>query len=340
MGDLVADPVWIERSQHGEAVRDLQRRLIDLGYSIPLVEREGTFGEGTEDAVRCFQNQRRLRVDGIVGAQTWRALDESRHKLGDRLLYLKAPMIRGDDVGGLQRQLNALGFDAGREDAIFGPSTQGALREFQRNVGLSADGICGPDSVAAMARFGPPRDDSIAQVRELEVLRTVPAKLRGRSILVVVEPGLDVVAAAVSRSLTHSGADVLTDVCGVDHSLVAARANRFGVDALVALRWASDAGSPSCSYFASGPFRSEAGFRMASRVSLALGQLLPLPIEPTGARVSLLRESRMPAVVIELVRADDAAAMAEVVRHPYAIGEAIATGLREAIEEHTEPTPS
>ncbi len=336
----MADPVWIERSQHGESVRDLQRRLLDLGHSIPLVEREGVFGEGTEDAVRCFQHQRGLRVDGIVGAQTWRALDESRHKLGDRLLYLKAPMIRGDDVGSLQRQLNALGFDVGREDAIFGPSTQTALREFQRNVGLSADGICGPDSVAALARFGPPRDDSIAQVRELEALRSAPAQLRGRSILVVVEPGLDVIAAAVSRSLAQSGADVLADVCGDDHGHVAARANQFAVDALVALRWASNDGSPSCSYFASGPFRSEAGYRMASRVSLALARLLPMPPEPVGGRVSLLRESRMPAVVIELVRSDDAAAMAELVRHPYVIGEAIAAGLREAIEEHTEPAPS
>ena len=45
-------------------------------------------------------------------------------------------MLRGDDVLDLQHQLNALGFDAGRDDGIFGPHTADALREFQRNVGV------------------------------------------------------------------------------------------------------------------------------------------------------------------------------------------------------------
>jgi N-acetylmuramoyl-L-alanine amidase len=333
----VTDPIWIERTDRGEAVRDLQQRLVDLGYTIPIVERDGTFGPGTEDAVRCFQVKRGLRVDGIVGSQTWRALDESRHMLGDRLLYLKAPMIRGDDVGSLQRQLNALGFDAGREDAIFGLATQAALREFQRNVGLSADGICGPDSVAALARFGPPRDDSIARVRELERLRSGPAELRRQQILIVVEPGLDVVGVALARSLTHAGASVLTDVCRDDHSQVATRANQFAVDVLVALRWASSDGDPSCSYFASGPFRSEAGYRMASEVQRSLSDLVPMASVPTGGRVALLRESRMPAIVIELVRPGDVRAMSVVVRQPFVLGDAIALGLRSAIEAHTEP---
>ena len=37
-------------------------------------------------------------------------------------------MLRGDDVSELQRRLNALGFDAGREDGILGPETEAALR--------------------------------------------------------------------------------------------------------------------------------------------------------------------------------------------------------------------
>ncbi len=61
-------------------------------------------------------------------------------------------MLRGDDVAELQRRLNALGFDAGREDGILGPETETALREFQRNAGATADGVCGPATLAAIAR--------------------------------------------------------------------------------------------------------------------------------------------------------------------------------------------
>src|SRR5205085_7699443 len=92
-----------------------------------------------EAAVRAFQDQRGLRVDGICGPETWGALIESGFELGDRLLYLSGPMLRGDDVEELQRRLNVLGFDAGREDGILGPETETALRQFQRNAGTTSD---------------------------------------------------------------------------------------------------------------------------------------------------------------------------------------------------------
>ena len=64
-------------------------------------------------------------------------------------------MMRGDDVAELQTRLGRLGFgDAGRVDGVFGPDTLEALEEFQHNVGIAGDGICGPDSVAALVRLG------------------------------------------------------------------------------------------------------------------------------------------------------------------------------------------
>ena len=63
-------------------------------------------------------------------------------------------MLRGDDVADLQLRLNALGFDAGREDGILGDETHGALSEFQRAAGLPVDGICGPTTIAALDRVG------------------------------------------------------------------------------------------------------------------------------------------------------------------------------------------
>jgi murein L,D-transpeptidase YcbB/YkuD len=55
----------------GTSVRVLQRLLISKGYAIQV---DGAFGPLTETAVKAFQNQRRLAVDGIVGPVTWREL--------------------------------------------------------------------------------------------------------------------------------------------------------------------------------------------------------------------------------------------------------------------------
>ncbi|WP_318780348.1 peptidoglycan-binding domain-containing protein [Atlanticothrix silvestris] len=55
----------------GLAVRILQRLLIANGYAIRV---DGVFGALTESAVKAFQNQQNLAVDGIVGPRTWHSL--------------------------------------------------------------------------------------------------------------------------------------------------------------------------------------------------------------------------------------------------------------------------
>ncbi|WP_414564360.1 MULTISPECIES: peptidoglycan-binding domain-containing protein [unclassified Anabaena] len=52
----------------GTSVRVLQRLLVSNGYAIGV---DGAYGPLTETAVKAFQNQRRLSVDGIVGPVTW-----------------------------------------------------------------------------------------------------------------------------------------------------------------------------------------------------------------------------------------------------------------------------
>src|ERR1700759_4238151 len=87
----------------GPAVRDLTARLRGAGFD-PGAD-IGTFGADTQAALVRFQAARGLEADGICDRDTWLALVEAGFSVGDRLLYLTAPMLRGDDVAELQLSL-------------------------------------------------------------------------------------------------------------------------------------------------------------------------------------------------------------------------------------------
>lgn len=59
----------------GEDVKELQKRLIAKGYKMPKYGADGEFGDETEKAVKEFQRDNNLTVDGIVGKQTYAALE-------------------------------------------------------------------------------------------------------------------------------------------------------------------------------------------------------------------------------------------------------------------------
>jgi N-acetylmuramoyl-L-alanine amidase len=179
----------------GEPVRDVQARLVALGYSVDPDE-HGAFGSATATAVRAFQERRHLMVDGVVDEDTWQHLVEAGFVLGDRALYLRHPYLRGDDVGALQHRLDLLGFDPGKEDGIFGRRTDRALRDFQRNVGLPEDGILGPTSLQALGRLRPVGEGpGRAAVREEEAVRRPGMGLEGIRVAVDVAFGLEPVQA-------------------------------------------------------------------------------------------------------------------------------------------------
>ncbi|HXU96692.1 MAG TPA: N-acetylmuramoyl-L-alanine amidase [Jiangellaceae bacterium] len=171
----------------GPAVAEIRAKLHQLGL---LDSRDSdVFDDDVYRAVLLFQQERGLSADGVVGATTYRVLDEARWRLGDRLLsYVVANPQAGDDVLSLQRRLTELGFAVGRVDGVFGPRTGEALREFQRNVGLPADGTCGPGTFKALARLAPivtgGRPDNL---RAREALRLAGARLSGK--IVVIDPG-------------------------------------------------------------------------------------------------------------------------------------------------------
>jgi N-acetylmuramoyl-L-alanine amidase len=322
-------PTLLRRGDRGEAVRDLQERLLSAGEPVVV---DGTYGPSTEDAVRAFQHTRGLRVDGVCGTETWGALIECGFDLGDRLLYLRRPMLRGDDVVDLQRRLNALGFDAGREDGILGPETEEALRQFQRNAGIAPDGVGGPATLAALARLGTLAAGSVAAVRERDELRRTHHQVRDRRLFLVTDPGLAVLGGSIARSLREAGANVILDTTGDDHSILTAEANRFGADAFIALVAEAHDGV-RCAYFSNQAFRSEGGHAFALRLTEELRATLDQVGEPVGRTYRLLRETRMAAVVCELLPPDDPQAAAALVPRLPALSRAIVMGIRRGIEE-------
>ena len=283
----------------GDAVRDLQQRLTAAGLDTS-VEPRGAYGPATEAAVLAFQQQRGLPASGSCDAPTWTALVEAGWRAGDRLLYLQSPMQRGDDVAELQRALGTLGFDAGRVDGIFGPQTERALRDFQRNAGLTTDGVCGRDVLTGLEHLGRPpgRSTNVAGVRERETLRSQPPVLSGRRIVVGEAGGLDVLTSALDRLLQDAGAIVA--VLHHPHpSVQAVEANDFGADLYVGL--ALTDGPSEAAYYCTTGFESAGGRQLAT---LLVDELITMPElaigAPVGRWLPILRETRMPAVVCQL----------------------------------------
>ena len=321
----------LRRGDRGDAVADLQHRLASAGLTIPPGE-FGTFGAATELAVREFQTRRTIRIDGVVGRETWSTLVESGFELGDRLLYLRSPNLRGDDVATLQRTLNRLGFDAGREDGILGPNSATALREFQRNSGMSVDGIAGPATLDAFARVEVMAAGSVASVREREELRR-PEGIVGHRIFLAIDPGFDQIGIPLGRVLTESGAEVMHDVSGADDHALAERANRWRSSMFITVR-SGDLSTWQCLYYASGEFRSERGCHAAHLIGEELATVTTGPPHDAvaGNAFSILRETRMAAVVCSFGdgRAEHLAA---VLGQSAEIGRAIARGIQRAFDE-------
>jgi N-acetylmuramoyl-L-alanine amidase len=314
--------VVLRLGARGDAVLDVQTRLGALGYRIEPTE-HGTYGPSTERAVREFQQRRQQMVDGVVEDHTWAELVEAGYGPGDRLLYLRYPTFRGDDVRTLQGRLNLLGFDAGREDGIFGEGTDRGVREFQRNVGLPPDGIVGATTLQAFARLrpvgpGPGR----AEVREAEALRQMRADLSGIQIAVAVAEGSEDVegptglprsatlarlAADLEAELLGRGAKPVVIPSGPDAPPPEMRSrlvNHLSPAILVAIDLGVHedpaAEGATVFYYGREGYESRSGRRLAEYIQAEVTTRLGLKDDRCHPKsLPLLRETRMPAVHVE-----------------------------------------
>ncbi|MQA60508.1 MAG: N-acetylmuramoyl-L-alanine amidase [Actinophytocola sp.] len=183
----------LRRGDAGPDVAEIRSMLAGLDLlTLPDVAdaaQHGDFDAHVEHAVRTFQQRRGLLTDGIVGPATYRSLRGASFHLGSRpLAYLMAAQVHGDDVFSLQERLTELGYDGGRPDGVFGPRTEHALRNFQRDYGLVADGMCGAATVRALSQLSPrARGGRPVFLREQEQVRQAGPRLRGKRI--VIDPG-------------------------------------------------------------------------------------------------------------------------------------------------------
>ncbi|MDR2197350.1 MAG: peptidoglycan-binding protein [Coriobacteriales bacterium] len=142
----------IASGQGGPAVRDVQTRLLSIGYDLGGEADENVFGPKTAHAVSAFRERVGLAAGESVDAETWAALVDASFTFGDRVLYLRMPYFHGRDVRILQTALISLGFSCA-PDGIFGAHTERAVREFQMNAGFKDDGIVGDATWAALNRL-------------------------------------------------------------------------------------------------------------------------------------------------------------------------------------------
>jgi N-acetylmuramoyl-L-alanine amidase len=317
----------------GAAVDQIVGLLCRLG----LIEGDPPrhYDDRVELAVRAFQQQRGLHVDGVVGSATFRRLDEARWSLGDRILtHLPGSLLAGDDVFALQRRLLELGFKVGRVDGYFGPQTEAGLRDFQRNVGIPADGTCGPATLKALAQLAPMvRGGAPNAMRAQERIRAAGPHLGGK--IVVIDPMRSdqlppehgdraeeivhdlaarvegrLVATGVQAFLTASRAgrhrSAAAAVASTDELERATFANRAGADLCISLAVDASANPDACgvaTYFfgtGDGETWSSSGERLAGLVQreiVARTDLVDLRCHAKS--FELLRRTTMPAVRLD-----------------------------------------
>jgi peptidoglycan hydrolase-like protein with peptidoglycan-binding domain len=140
MSSTVSPFPLVRKGDQQHPVQTLQHLLRARGQNLTV---DGIFGAKTDAAVRAFQQQKALAVDGIVGPNTWSAL----------ILTVKQGS-QGDAVRGVQEefQFRNLSGDPSKGpqiDGIFGPKTDAAVRGFQDALhqdipSVTVDGIVGP----------------------------------------------------------------------------------------------------------------------------------------------------------------------------------------------------
>lgn len=160
----------------GSRCKELQEKLILLGYNCGGYGADSQFGQGTYNSLVQFQKDNGLDPDGLAGIRTFAKLDEliakkSSNSGDDWVRRLQqecnnqgfsnqkvdgiagvntlngCPTLRQGASGNitklLQEKLVSLGYSTNGIDGIYGSGTANAVKSYQSSKGLSQDGVCG-----------------------------------------------------------------------------------------------------------------------------------------------------------------------------------------------------
>ena len=162
------------------------------GFSYGVVETKVSKRPWTEWA---YLPESMLVYDGTTSMEETKPSEpvitepEKVYALGERTLKHTSPDMRGEDVKELQNRLNALGFDCGTADGIFGSKTEHGVIAFQTAAGIEADGKFGKESFSALSVYSKPEnkpesDDALGYatyvVQRGDTLWKIAKKLLGR----------------------------------------------------------------------------------------------------------------------------------------------------------------
>jgi len=151
-----------------EYVKKLQQALYDAGYL--KTKPTGYFGDATLEAVIAFQKKKGLTADGIAGVATQKALYGKNYTAipTTRTIHNSATAedadsdfesIRKGDAGAIvqtiQQRLKKYGYFDGDVTTNFGSATESAVKAFQKNNGLTADGVVGKETYSLLFSGSP-----------------------------------------------------------------------------------------------------------------------------------------------------------------------------------------
>lgn len=345
--------VILKHGDIGPAVKEVRDRLVHLGLlanpksansigaeqpGVPAdisssdiasnnISGDDVFNDEMLAAVRVFQQSRGLNVDGIVGPRTLRRLDEARWRLGDRVLsFTPGHLIHGEDVAQLQQRLGQLGFVLNRIDGIFGKDTDRCVREFQTNVGLRADGICGPEVFRALDRLNRTvTGGSQEHLRELASLENFGRTRSLETATIVLDPSSkadlltgtqlsiseicwDIANRLEGRLSAHGTLVFMTrnkQGAAQGERATAAFANEQNADLVISIsvdRYLNERACGVASYYFGHNFsRSATGMQLASLIQEEICLHTSMQDNQTHAKTwDLLRLTRMPSVRVEL----------------------------------------
>jgi N-acetylmuramoyl-L-alanine amidase len=272
-------------------VRELKERLVAISF-VPTNDND-VFDDETVAFVESFQRSRGLPLTGVVDAVTYERLGEASWQLGQRLLYATRPMLRGDDVAELQVLLAQLGFNPGRIDGIFGPNTDVALSEFQRNCALEESATLTKETLLTLRRV---RATNAVKslVTDARDLAGIDPLASGSVLLCGDGPLLE---GLVQRYAGNESILVSQETSQEESAL---SANAHDVALVLSFQALDQVEGIHLHYWASYRNHSHRGEVLASTLASVFAHQPEVPrVEVTGMALPILRETKMTTVRVE-----------------------------------------